>query len=382
VTMQRGTPESPEPLRAVGRRLRRIWLVLVYVGLFAWFDWIAHRDVLFLAFAVLVVAMLLLAPEIGQAVSRLQGGRYAAGVAQLTKLIHGFPAIPPIVRPFLLAIPGLSYLVARGQGTAPDGMALVVVVTVLSFLVVVVVAGGRIDAGLAPYFAIRNRVPRIARLVIAPIVSIIVAFLVVHQDLGDLPALWGGTTNTRHTPADVDLWLFGLAALLASVLSYLLIHEAAQPVSTAATVSVPVKMATLIGRWRRGATWMPDYVVPDGGGTWWPLSSGQATPLPAGTELAQLWKSDMWTLVAMADDGRGWVDPSRLQVATRADPTMTHDVAADAKAWPVDPPFDAVRTLLHGSGVAVAWSDGPWARVITTEGWQGWLAASALEVHK
>lgn len=379
--MRGGTQEWPATLGAVGRRLRRFWLVLIYVGLFAWFDWIAHRDLVFLAFGVLIVAMLVLAPEIGQALSRLQGGRWAAGVAKFTQLLRGVPAIPPIVRPFLLAIPGLTYLVARGQGTAPNGMAAVVVVTVLAFLVVVVIAGSRIDAVLAPYFAIRNRVPRTVRLVTAPIISIVVAFLVVHQDLGDLPALWGGTTNTRRTPTEVDIWLFGLAALLASVLSYLLVHEAAKPVPAVATVSIPVKMATLIGRWQEGPTWMPDYRVPEGGATWWPLDSGQAAPLPSGTELTQLWTSDPWTLIATAENARGWVDPIHLEAATRAVPAVTHDLVADAQAWPTDPPFDAVRTLPHGSGVALLWSDGPWARVVTTDGWRGWLTSSALEVH-
>jgi hypothetical protein len=233
--------------RTLAQRLAASWPALLYVAIFAWLDWISHRDLLFLLIGFAVVAGLLFAPEILARIATASGGQYVGLVSKIRQLGKSLDAIPSVVRPFLAAIPGLLYLVLRGSGTAPPEMGASVVVVVLALMVAATLFGPRLDARLQPWYGIRDRVPRAVRLLLTPFIAIVLGFLIVHQNLADLPALFGGATTTPRSPAEVGVLLFVLAAALSTIASYLLLHEAqGGAVAIASDIAPEVKLAAMI----------------------------------------------------------------------------------------------------------------------------------------
>jgi hypothetical protein len=61
-------------------------------------------------------------------------------------------------------------------------------------------------------------------MVLAPVLGIVIAFVVVHGSLSDLPALFGGQTSSPQSPAGLAGSMF-LATLLAGVCTVLLLRE-------------------------------------------------------------------------------------------------------------------------------------------------------------
>ncbi|MEU5266943.1 hypothetical protein [Amycolatopsis sp. NPDC021455] len=188
---------------------RGIPVFIGYVVLLAWLDWIIHRSVVF----VIVVG----------------GGLVAAAVLRyriaerLQPLLDRLKEIPVPVRRLLISLTPLVYFLLRGQGTSGAGFA----VTAAGALVAsaVVFLGPKMDATLAAFFATRDRLlARWLRVLLAPVFGILVAFLVVHGSLADLPALFGGTTESPQSPMD-ESGRFFLATLLAGTGTVLLLRE-------------------------------------------------------------------------------------------------------------------------------------------------------------
>ncbi|RSM48720.1 hypothetical protein DMA12_06255 [Amycolatopsis balhimycina DSM 5908] len=180
-----------------------------YVVLLAWLDWIIHRSVVF----VIVVG----------------GGLIAAAVLRsriaerLRPQLERLEEIPVPVQRLLISLAPLVYFLLRGQGTSGAGFA----VTAAGALVAsaVVFLGPKIDPPLGPFYAVRDRLlARWVRVLLAPVFGILVAFLVVHGSLADLPALFGGTTESPQSPVD-ESGRFFLATLLAGTGTVLLLRE-------------------------------------------------------------------------------------------------------------------------------------------------------------
>lgn len=194
---------------------RRGNLVFIgYVVFFAWLDWIIHRSVVF----IIVVG----------------GGLVAAAILRyriaerLRPFLDRLREIPAPARRLLMSLAPLIYFLLRGQGTSGAGFA----VTVAGLLVATAILflGPKIDPALGPFYAARNRLlTHGLRVVLAPIFGILVAFVVVHGSLADIPALFGGPTRNSQSPAGESVEFF-FATLLAGIGTVLLLREGGEKV--------------------------------------------------------------------------------------------------------------------------------------------------------
>jgi hypothetical protein len=127
------------------------------------------------------------------------------------------------VQRLLISLTPLLYFLLQGQGTSGAGTAVVIagalVATVSIFL------GHLIDPPLQDLYAARDRLlAKWLRVLLAPVLGILIAFLIVHGSLFDLPALFGGTTMSPQSPAGMPGRFF-LATVLAGVCTALLLRE-------------------------------------------------------------------------------------------------------------------------------------------------------------
>lgn len=194
---------------------RAIWIFAAYVVFFAWLDWITHRSIVFIVVVGggLIVAALYKS-RIGKAIMSAEWPR---------PIVEVWEKMPPRVRQLLVSLTPLLYFLIRGQGTSNAG----IVVVIASVIVAggVIFLGQAIDSRLKGFYTTRNRVlARGLRMVLAPILGIVIAFLIVHGSLGDLPALFGGETASPQSSADLTGQFF-LATLLAGACTVLLLRE-------------------------------------------------------------------------------------------------------------------------------------------------------------
>jgi hypothetical protein len=194
---------------------RAIWIFAAYVVFLAWLDWITHRSVVFvIVVGGGLIAAALYKSRIGKAITSAEWAR---------PLVEAWDKAPPQVRQLLVSLTPLLYFLFRGQGTSGAGA--VVVIAALIVACAVVFLGKEIDTRLHGFYAARNRVlARGARMVLAPVLGILIAFLVVHGSLADLPALFGGQTSSPRSPIDLSGQMF-LATLLAGACTVLLLRE-------------------------------------------------------------------------------------------------------------------------------------------------------------
>jgi len=192
-----------------------------YLILFAWLDWITHRSVIFIWIVGggLILGAVLM-PQIRAAV-RSAATRDSAGF--VGRVVGFWDALPEPVRRIAIALTPLIYFVFRGQGTSDAG--LVVIFATLLVVLAIVLLGKQIDQVLDPFYAARDGIlPRWLRAILAPVLGVLVAFVVVHGSILDLPALFGGPTRSPQSPVGLE-FRFLVATLLASVLAVLLVRE-------------------------------------------------------------------------------------------------------------------------------------------------------------
>lgn len=191
-------------------RVKQSWFPLMFLLLFAWLDWIMHRSILFLLFiGGAAVALVLFRQDIGRVVR-----------ARLNVQVH------PVASTLLWAAPALLYFLMRGQGTS--GAAIPVILAVCGTLVSTAIFGDRIDAVLSGYYKVRDRIlPPVVAAVLVLVLPILISFAVIHGSLSDLPAFFGGSTESPLSPS--GLWFrFFLGTLLATVLTVLLTRRPAR----------------------------------------------------------------------------------------------------------------------------------------------------------
>jgi hypothetical protein len=194
---------------------RAVLVFAAYVVLLAWLDWITHRSIVF----VIVVGGGLIAAALYK--SRI--GKALMAVEWARPVVEAWDKAPPRVRQLLTSLAPLLYFLVRGQGTSGAGGVVVLAGAIVACSVVFF--GKEIDARLAGFYKARNKVlARGARMVLAPVLGIVIAFLVVHGSLSDLPALFGGQTSSPQSPMGLEGSMF-LATLLAGACTVLLLRE-------------------------------------------------------------------------------------------------------------------------------------------------------------
>lgn len=189
------------------RRARAAWFPLTFVALFAWLDWVLHRNPLFiLVVGGAVVAAILYREEIAQ---RSGLGEFMRGLS-------------PVNQALMRAAPALLYFLLRGRGTAGGGAILVVLVA-LGVVFGMVRYGEQIDQRLSSFYRVRDRALSLrVRTIIAVIFPVVVGFGVIHGSLADLPALFGASTSTPQAPMGRESQYFLGAVLCAGVTILLL----------------------------------------------------------------------------------------------------------------------------------------------------------------
>lgn len=192
-------------------RARGAWFPLLFVLLFAYIDFIAHHNLLVVVLGVVIaVAAILFWPDV-------------AARLGLDALVG---RIPQPVRPILFAIPGLAFLLMRGQtGTQTQAAPLVAVVSLMAVTALTVLSPA-IDPRLSGYYRVRDLVPRLVRMIATPALAITLGFAIMHGGFADMPTLLSGKTATAAAaPGPVSPILLVVAALLSTGIGFLLLRE-------------------------------------------------------------------------------------------------------------------------------------------------------------
>jgi hypothetical protein len=184
--------------------------------------------------------------------------------------------------------------------------------------------GPVIDAKLAHLYTTRNQVlPLPVRMGLAIVLPILAAFLIIHGNLSDLPALFGGTTNHPMSPAGREGFFF-LGTAVAAALAFLMLRDApgttsapAEPApapsaapSTAAASPVPAAVAV-----PAAAQWAPTHAVPAEGLPAWAgpdPSVAAVANLAGGLPVRLVGSANEWAQVEASNGWTGWVDGRRL----------------------------------------------------------------------
>jgi hypothetical protein len=272
------------------------WLALAFVVVFCYLDWITHRE---------VATTLFLGAAAGGVIL------YRRALVARLNLGPTLESLSPRVKPILAAIPGVAYFLIRGQGTSGAGG--IVLVSMALVVGASVLFGPQLDVKLAGFYGSRNRVlPKVLRMALAIVVPVLVAFVVVHGSLSDLPALFGGSTNHPSSPAGLES-RFLVATMLSAAVSWLLLREApAAPSSGAAA-------AMTAGVGASATPWQATHTTPPGGLDAWPTPSGTAssTHLDGGLPVQVVARTGDWAEVVAGNGWTGWVD-GRLLVGPGA----------------------------------------------------------------
>lgn len=200
--------------------VRSILMFGAYVLFFAWLDWITHRSVVF----IIIVGGGLITAAVFR--SRIAGAITSAANASAgwaRTVVGAWRRLPARVQRLVVSLTPLLYFLLRGQGTSGAGMAVLMAALVIA--AGVIFFGDRIDPPLEAFYAVRDRLlARWIRVLLAPVLGVLLAFLIVHGSLADLPALFGGTTTSPQSPAGMSGRFF-LATLLAGACTVLLLRE-------------------------------------------------------------------------------------------------------------------------------------------------------------
>ncbi len=99
----------------------------------------------------------------------------------------------------MYAAPGLLYLLIRLRGTT--GPIWVVILVTAGAVWAATRYEEQLDQVLNPLLAWRDRLlPRPVQLALVPVLALLVAFMIIHGTLRDLPAFVGGSTTAPQTP--------------------------------------------------------------------------------------------------------------------------------------------------------------------------------------
>jgi hypothetical protein len=192
-------------------RARGAWFPILFVLLFAYIDFIAHHNLLVVVGGVaLALAAILFWPDLA---ARL-------GIGTLVS------RIPAPMRPVLFAVPGLAFLLVRGQMGTQTQAAPTVAVISLIVVTALSVLSPAIDPRLSGYYRVRDLVPRLIRMIATPALAIAIGFAIMHGGLTDMPSLLSGKAATSAAaPGALNPFLLVLASLTSTAAGFLLLRE-------------------------------------------------------------------------------------------------------------------------------------------------------------
>jgi hypothetical protein len=201
--------------------LRTILGFSAYVLFFAWLDWITHRSIVFI---VVVGGGLILAAVFRSRIAQaIASAAYGGSATWLRPIVDGWRRLPARVQLLLISLTPLLYFLLRGQGTSGAGTAVLIASVLVA--TATIFFGHLIDPPLQNVYAARDRMlARWLRIVLAPVLGVLIAFLIVHGSLLDLPALFGGSTTSPQSPSGLSGRFF-LATVLAGGCTVLLLRE-------------------------------------------------------------------------------------------------------------------------------------------------------------
>jgi hypothetical protein len=196
-------------------------LFVAYIVFFSWLDWILHRSVVFIV--VVGGGLILAALQRSRIVAKLSDAAEDSLAGRVRPLVDGWKRLPEQLQRLLISLTPLLYFLTRGQGTSGAGAAVALAGAIVA--AVAIFTGPAIDDRLKSFYIARDRLlPLTIRLLLAPVVGVLIAFLVVHGSLRDLPALFGGSTTSPQSPTGMAGRFF-LATLLAGMCALLLVRE-------------------------------------------------------------------------------------------------------------------------------------------------------------
>jgi hypothetical protein len=196
-------------------------LFVAYIVFFSWLDWILHRSFVFIV--VVGGGLIIAAVYRSNLVARLSDAAHGGIADRIRPVVDTWERMPERLQRLLISLTPLLYFLVRGQGTSGAGGAVALASVIVA--AVAIFSGPVLDERLSDFYAARDRLlPRPIRLMLAPVVGVLIAFLVVHGSLRDLPALFGGKTESPQSPTDMAGRFF-LATLLAGACTLLLVRE-------------------------------------------------------------------------------------------------------------------------------------------------------------
>lgn len=206
------------------KRARTHWFRLTWVALFIWLDFLIHRDLVTVVLAVAAVALVLFPAEI------IDYLKIRQQVEQLGN------AIPVFLRPYLPAVPGFAYFLLRGQGTS-QGAGLLGFLAAIVTIILLERNAPKVDSRITGLYKVRNQLPPWVRMILGPIGAIVLAFAIIHGNLNDIPAMFGGTTTQPRSPYGLELQ-FMISGVVSSFWGWVLFH---QPAGEAEAAPRPAK---------------------------------------------------------------------------------------------------------------------------------------------
>jgi uncharacterized integral membrane protein len=196
-------------------------LFVAYVVFFSWLDWILHRSIVFIV--VVGGGLIVAALQRSRIVATLSEAAEGSIAARARPFVEGWKQLPEQIQRLLISLTPLLYFITRGQGSSGAGAAVAMAGAIVA--AVAIFSGPALDDRLSGFYAARNRMlPLALRLLLAPVLGVLIAFLFVHGSLRDLPALFGGITTSPQSPTGMAGRFF-LATLLAGACTLLLVRE-------------------------------------------------------------------------------------------------------------------------------------------------------------
>jgi hypothetical protein len=204
--------------------LRPILGFIAFVLFFAWLDWITHRSIVFIF---VVGGSLIVAAAFRSRIATAITSPAHDGTAEwMRPVVDGWRRLPARAQRLLVSLTPLLYFLIRGQGTSGAGMAVVIAGLIVATFVIFL--GDLIDPPLRAFYTVRDHLlARWIRVLLAPVLGVLIAFLIVHGSLSDLPALFGGTTTSPQSPAGLSGRFF-VATMLAGACTVLLLRESGE----------------------------------------------------------------------------------------------------------------------------------------------------------
>lgn len=205
------SPDLQRLFEEAAAGFRRFWPVIGLIAYAGYFDYKLNGEIF----------IVLLLGGASSAVFLFQG-RVQPFVRGLLK-----DTVPERYRGILLAgLPAALLYLTRWKGTQDGGAAFLTMAVILGSGFVIASSRSALNAYCRPLFEQRDRLlPKPARLALVFILPVFFTFLIAHQNLGDLPALFGGETTGRRPPTGGSGFLIAVTAFLSSTSVFLLLNE-------------------------------------------------------------------------------------------------------------------------------------------------------------